>query len=401
MRVLLLSPLPGLDPACGDVVYTQMLLGEPPAGVEYETYAEALARGALTEHSCRSALRHAWHSGQGRWRETWTTLLAKGVNLLRARHLLFWEPFRIFSVRPGEFDLVHVHVFSCGFREIDCPVVVSNALPVRYLYTDARGQSSLRVRCQEAADKLLARLFGVSLNSYWLPGVERVIAFTEYLASWYRDQGIADASSIDVVPICLPAADVAPASARPRRIGFIAKDFEAKGGLVLLEAFASVRQSVPDAELVLVGSPARFDEARLTAQGIRWVPFVPREELLETILPTFDVFAYPTQFDGMPLVVLEAMSRGIAIAATDYRAIPEMLDHGHAGLLSPPRDAPALAANLLVLLEPGANRRYRAAARRQFDLNYAAEAVLPKLAASYALAVYPLTLAADAVCQLA
>ena len=88
----------------------------------------------------------------------------------------------------------------------------------------------------------------------------------------------------------------------------------------------------------------------------------------------------------MPLVVLEAMSRGIAIAATNYRALPEMLDHGRAGLLSPTHDAAALAANLLALLEPATNRRYRAAARRQFDLRYAADVVLPQLAAAYAAA---------------
>ena len=162
---------------------------------------------------------------------------------------------------------MHVHVFSCGFREIDCPVVVSNALPVRYLYTDARGYSALRVRLLEAADRFLARIFGVNVTSYWLPGVRRVIAFTEYLRDWYRDRKIAADSAIDVVPIYLPDAPVAPASERPCRIGFVAKDFEAKGGLVLLEAFARVRARRPDAELVIVGSPARLDEA--DAEGAR------------------------------------------------------------------------------------------------------------------------------------
>jgi capsular polysaccharide biosynthesis protein/glycosyltransferase involved in cell wall biosynthesis len=389
MRVLLLSPLRGLDPACGDIVYTETLLSDPPPGVEYETYAEAIARGALVEHACRPALRRAWRSGRGRWQETWTTMLAKAVNLLRGAHVLFWEPFRVFSVRPGEFDLIHVHVFNCGFREIDCPVVVSNALPVRYLYTDARGFSVLRVWLLEAADRFLAGIFGVNLTSYWLPSARRVIAFSKYLAAWYRNEGIAAASSIDVVPIYLPAAPLAPVSTRPRRIGFIAKDFEAKGGTVLLEAFELVRASVPDAELVILGSPARFDEATQKARGIRWLPLVPREELLESILPTFDVFAYPTQFDGMPLVLLEAMSRGIAIAAASYRAIPEMLDHGRAGLLSPLQDAHALTKNLLALLEPKTNQHFRAAARRQFDLCYSTEVVLPQLAASYAAALIP------------
>lgn len=383
MRVLLLSPLRSLDPACGDIVYTETLLSDPPPGVEYETYADALARGALVEHACRPALRRAWRTGRGRWRETWTTALAKVVNLLRKAHILFWEPFRIFSVRAGEYDLIHTHVFNCGFRAIDCPVVVSNALPVRCLYTDARGFTPIRVRILEAADRLLAAIFRVNLTSYWLPGIERVIAFSQDLAGWYLERGIAEGSSIDVVPIYLPEAPAAPAGVRPRRIGFIARDFDAKGGPVLLAAFQLVREKIPDAELIIVGSPARLDEASQAARGIRWLPLVPREDLLNDILPSFDVFAYPTQFDGMPLVLLEAMSRGVAIAATSYRAIPEMLDRGRAGLLSPVGDAPALAANLIALLEPETNRRFRAAARAHFTATYSARAVMPQLAASY------------------
>lgn len=383
MRILLLSPLRGLDPACGDVVYTETLLANPPDGVQFETYAAALERGALIEHASRPSLYRAWRTGRGRLRETWTTALAKGVNLLRRRRWLFWEPLRIFSLRPGEFDLVHVHVFSCGFREIDCPLAVSNALPLRYLYTDARGYSLTRTRGMEWFERLVAKIFGVNLTSYWLPQAQRVIAFSNYLREWYADRGIIKEDAIDVVPIYLPSTGQAAVHPRPRRIGFIAKDFEAKGGPLLLEAFALVRRKLVDAELVIVGCEARLNEGEQAERGIQWLSLVPREDLLDRILPSFDVFAYPTRFDGMPLVLLEAMSRGIALAATSYRAIPEMLDLGRAGLLSPPGDAQALAANLIALLEPETNRRYRAAAYAHFEATYSAFAVRPQLAASY------------------
>src|SRR5258708_2518429 len=108
LRVLLISPLRGLDPACGDIIYTETLLNDTPSGVQYETYADAVARGALIEHACRPAVYRAARMGKSLWQETWTTALAKCVNLLRGTRLLFWEPFRVFSVRPGEYDLIHV-----------------------------------------------------------------------------------------------------------------------------------------------------------------------------------------------------------------------------------------------------------------------------------------------------
>lgn len=56
MRVLLISPLPRLDPTCGDVTYTETLLSHPPEGVQFETYAQALESGALREHGNRRAI---------------------------------------------------------------------------------------------------------------------------------------------------------------------------------------------------------------------------------------------------------------------------------------------------------------------------------------------------------
>jgi glycosyltransferase involved in cell wall biosynthesis len=163
----------------------------------------------------------------------------------------------------------------------------------------------------------------------------------------------------------------------------VAKDFESKGGNTLLEAFLKVREVIPEAELIIVGSPPKLSEAEQSARGIRWVPLVERKQLLEEILPSFDVFAYPTQFDGMPLVLLEAMCRGIATASTFYRAIPEMLDHGRAGLLSPVGDAASLAKNLVRLLDPAVNQAFRLAARDYFERTYSADVVRNKLLSCY------------------
>jgi peptidoglycan/LPS O-acetylase OafA/YrhL/glycosyltransferase involved in cell wall biosynthesis len=383
MRVLLLSPLRDLDPACGDIVHTESLLNDPPDGVEYENYAEAIARGALVEHATRASLRRAWATGEGRWLETWMTGLAKVVNLLRRARLLFWEPFRILSVRPGEYDLVHVHAFNCGFREIDCPVVMGCDLPTRYLYTDARGYSQMRVKFVELIERGFAAILGVNLTSYRLPQIRRVIVPSEDTADWFRQHALVPKNAVDVIPTYLESVPALPANPKPFRVGFIARDFDAKGGPLLLEAFALLRKKLPGAELIIVGSTPRPSAEEQLGQGIHWLPFVSREGLLENVLPLIDVLAYPTRFDGFPLVLLEAMSRGLAIAATSYRAIPEMLDHGRAGLLSPVDDAEALAANLQTLLDPATNRCFRAAALDHFEASYSARAVRKTLAASY------------------
>jgi glycosyltransferase involved in cell wall biosynthesis len=214
-----------------------------------------------------------------------------------------------------------------------------------------------------------------------------VIAFTNFLKDWYVRRRIVPDAAVDVIPIYLPAAEPAPGRARPTRVGFIAKDFDAKGGPVLLRAFEQVRLRRPDAELFVVGCAPRLTPVAASERGVTWVPYVPRERLISEILPTFDVFAYPTQFDGQPLVVLEAMSMGIPIATSDYQAMPELVDFGRAGMVSPVGDPQRLADNVLTLLEPAANAQFRMQTKSWFDRTFSDVAVKPMLRRCYDKAV--------------
>ncbi len=387
MKVLLLSPLPGLDPACGDVTYTETLLANPPDGVEYVTYAQALEDGTLLEHGRRESLGRALRERRRLAGEACLTAVQKSLNLLRRRGLLFREPFRFFSVRPGAFDLIHCHVFSCRFFQLPCPLVVSNAAPLRFLYTGARGWSPRRADRVERVEKALARVLGVNHVSYHVPQVSRLIAFTRFLQEWYIRAGVLPADRLDVVPIFLPARSAATPSGAPRRVGFVAKDFEAKGGPTLLRAFEEVRRSLPEAELHIVGCEPRMDAEEAANRGIVWTAYIPRDRLLADIFPKLDVYAHPTKVDGLPLTVLEALSFGLPVATSDYQAMPEIVGQGTAGLVSPAGDAGALAANIIRLLEPAANRAFREAAYNHFLRTYSTEAVLPKLKACYEQAV--------------
>ncbi len=55
--------------------------------------------------------------------------------------------------------------------------------------------------------------------------------------------------------------------------------------------------------------------------------------------------------DGLPNVIVEAQSLGLAVVATDLSGIPELIDHGRNGWLVPPGDEPALCAALEHLIQ--------------------------------------------------
>ncbi len=374
MKVLLVSPVPGIDPPCGDVTYTQSLLADPPEGVVYETYVDAIKNGRLIEHGRRNR----------RKSEPLLTAGAKIINMLRARHVFFWEPFRFFSVAPDAYDLIHVHVFPCRFFNLATPLVNSNAIAIRYLYSDARHLSRPRVGGMELVEKSLAGMLGVDHLSYRHAQAQRSIAFTTFLKDWYVRHGVAQSDRIDVIPIYLrDPGERAPRNRKPHHIGFIAKDFDAKGGGDLLGAYDSVRAKNPGVRLTIVGCPPRLPEDQAKARGIRWIPYIPRETLLNEFLPSIDMLAYPTLFDGQPLVVMEAMSLGIPVITSDYQAMPEMVAHGSAGRIVPMGDIEKLAAAITGLLEPAENARCAAASRAHFLATYCAGAVRPRLLACY------------------
>ncbi|HLH29376.1 MAG TPA: glycosyltransferase family 4 protein, partial [Acidimicrobiales bacterium] len=369
------------DPFCGDVVYTEALLENPPPGWTYVPYTDALRTGELYEHGRRSALSAATGLGP-RGRALFTVAREHALNALRDRGALFREPFRFMEIR-GSFDLVHCHTYSVRWTGVPTPVLVSNAVPLRELYEKARGWGARRVAVADAADRLLARALRVDHIEHGLGAVDRVVAFTRTLADWYVDAGV-PGERVDVVP-CFPAELELIGARRPApgRVGFVAGEFAAKGGSTVLAAMAEVRRTRSDAHLVVAGGGSP-DPRALEAAGATAIGYLPRRQLLAEMLPSCAVFAYPSRFDGLPLTLLEAMAVGLPCAVSEYFALPEIVGAG--GRAVPGDDPVELARALLELLDPATNEAVGAAALERFRTTYSPEAVRPKLAESYAAA---------------
>ena len=392
MKVLLVSPVATLDPAGGDVTYTETLVANPPPGVEYETYDVALARGALRERGVGRAIKalvkaRDWKRLPG---EIALTAVSKGVQQLRSRRWLYWEPFRFFEVKAGEYDLVHAHLFNARFEGLDCPLVVSCGGPLRHLYTDARLYTAARADALDRADARIGRALRVNVADKTLAQARRTLVYSPRARQEIIARSRIPARNIDVVPTFQPAPPLpAPPARAPFRVGFVARNWEHKGGDTLLAAWPHVLQQRPDAHLTIAGSPqpARLPPPEL---NIEWLPYVPREQLLNELIPSFDAFAYPTIYDYLPCyTLLEVMARGVPIAGSDHRDMDVTLgasqsgSEGVAGLMAPVGDARALADNIVRLLEPQTNARFRIGARAHFEANFSREAVLPLLSESY------------------
>lgn len=116
-----------------------------------------------------------------------------------------------------------------------------------------------------------------------------------------------------------------------------------KGLAVLLEALAQLDHK--DARLVVIGDgPLRARLQRRADSRVQWLGRVSDDVLLQWYHRA-GVLVFPTLYEGMPTVILEAMCARLPIIATDVGAIDTMVTSEN-GWLLPPGDSHALAEAL-------------------------------------------------------
>jgi glycosyltransferase involved in cell wall biosynthesis len=121
----------------------------------------------------------------------------------------------------------------------------------------------------------------------------------------------------------------------------------------LVEAFASIADRHPGAELWLVGDGPLRDQVRRRARALlpeNRVTFLPGRLDLLPLFQQSSLFVLSSLREGLPNVILEAMAAGLPVVATRVGGIPEVVDDGRTGLLVPARGAHAMASALDGLL---------------------------------------------------
>ncbi|KAA0890485.1 glycosyltransferase [Oryzomonas rubra] len=121
-------------------------------------------------------------------------------------------------------------------------------------------------------------------------------------------------------------------------LGAIGRFSREKGFDRLIEAVAILAQKRQDIRLVILGDGdlRRELEQKVRELGLENRVLMPGyRENARSYLPFFRVFVLSSLTEGLPLVLLEAMQAGVPVVATSVGGVPEVLQHGKAGILVP------------------------------------------------------------------
>ncbi len=183
----------------------------------------------------------------------------------------------------------------------------------------------------------------------------------------------------------------------PVRIISVGRAVPKKGYDLLLEALARVPAEL-HWRFEHIGGGSELDALKLQAERLGLTPRIDWQgsQAQTAVIQRYregDIFVLPSRItadgdrDGLPNVLMEAQSQGVACISTTISGIPELIEAGETGLLIPPEDVGALADALVKLIEsPDERFRLGDAGRRRvnavFDMRHGIDDLDRRFAAS-------------------
>ncbi|OUS02145.1 glycosyl transferase family 1 [Flavobacteriales bacterium 33_180_T64] len=128
-----------------------------------------------------------------------------------------------------------------------------------------------------------------------------------------------------------------------------------------VKAFNAIKQTYPNAELCMIGpdSDGTLKDVKALVKelklNVKFTGKLGKKEWIE-LSKTYNVFINTTNFDNMPVSVIEAMALGLPVVSTNVGGIPFLIHHNTTGLLVNPDSVNEMTKAILDLMTNKQNR---------------------------------------------
>jgi glycosyltransferase involved in cell wall biosynthesis len=296
-----------------------------------------------------------------------------------------WDYFR--RIRAGEYQILHANfggrVHRCTARMAGCRVVVhAHGVPEACVDRVRQGDPSLEREFKTAfgacADAIVACSRSVSeALSKVCPSLEHRLSVIYNGTDLTRQRPVfPEEMRIRKLKARLPGNAIV--------VGFAGRLIRLKRVDCLLTAAERLVAKHPNLYFLILGEgPLRSElekQASPLGDRVRFLGWSRGSDWF----PLFDILALPSESEGMPFSVLEAMAGVTPVVASAVGGLPEVVINGETGILIPPGDSQSLETALDTLIRsPETRHRIGLAARARAELAFDSRAMARRLEELY------------------
>ena len=271
----------------------------------------------------------------------------------------------------GRFHIVHTWLFAANWH--------GRALALLH-----------RVPIVIASERCADRWKGtaeLALDRWLAPRTDAIVCNSQAVARFYQSVGI-DAGKLVVIPNGIPAGPLPTVSRAAvlaefdvpgdaRVLGFAGRLWPQKRVRDLIWVTEILRNIKENVYTLIVGDGPQRDSLVDYAAKVRIdhrVRFLGIRDDVPRLMAAMDVFVLPSEFEGMPNAVLEAMQAGLPVVASNIGGTDELVVDGETGFLVPVGDAKQIASRINQLLDDDTLRsRLGTAGQRRVREQFAVE----------------------------
>ncbi|NLP10694.1 glycosyltransferase family 4 protein [bacterium] len=278
-------------------------------------------------------------------------------------------------LRERQIDIVHTHGGIAGVWgrlaawAAKTPVRIHTLHGIHYLHYRSR----------------MKRIMFISLDRLLAIGTEKIICVSEADRQAGLAAGCFPADRAVLIRNGIPAPSLSAAftslskrtelglPAATAVIGTVGRLHVQKGQRWFLEAMHIVQKEIPNLIALLVGDGPLAGELQAYTRELNLqdhVRFLGSRRDVPELIALMDVFVLSSEWEGMPLSLLEAMALERPVAAFAIPGVTEAIRDNESGLLATPQDAESLAQAVLRLLRDRELARRLAKKGRQFFFDH-------------------------------
>ena len=292
-------------------------------------------------------------------------------------------------IRGGKYDIVHAHLFPTSLFVSIVSLIVKK--PVIIFSEHSVSNHRRRYRIFKVLDWLIykrySKIVAVSEEVQdsllrWLPGLKK--------------KALVIPNSIDPKKIEVSEKKVEKLrkelgiTNECRVILYAGRLLPVKGPDILLEALENLIDDERPLKVLIAGDGPLLSQLQQRTTGVLdgRVTFLGLQNDVPTLLGVADLLVLPSRWEGLPMILLEAMASRTPIIATAVGGIPGVIEHKVNGWLVPPLDAKSLADGIITLLnsEELCDKFAENAYRKVCD-HYSVDAAVKKLLNVYNRAI--------------